>query len=73
MSMNARQKMTVVAVDVGILAELCVAMHSASLDPDNFTVAFCRSFFPLVLATLAAGIILIRVLRDKKQSEPTTA
>ena len=73
--MNARQKMTVVAVDLGILAELCVGMHVASLDPDNFTVAFCRSFFQLLLPTLAAGIILIRVLRDKKQpdSEPTTA
>ena len=68
--MNARQKLTVIAVDVAILAELCVGMHSASLDPDNFTVAFCRSFFTLLVPTLAAGIILVKLLRDK--TSPTT-
>ena len=71
--MNARQKITVIAVDVAILAELCVGMHYASIDPDNFTIAFCRSFFTLLLPTLAAGIILVRLLRDKNSTAPETA
>jgi len=35
--MNIRQRITLIAVDVAILAELCVGMRAASLDPDNFT------------------------------------
>ncbi|MBI4803913.1 MAG: hypothetical protein HY795_01620 [Desulfovibrio sp.] len=71
--MNTRQKLTVIAVDVAILAELCVGMHSASLDPDNFTVAFCRSFFTLLVPTLIAGFTLIRLLRDKNSPTPEAA
>jgi len=63
--MNTRQKLTVIAVDVAILAELCVGMHSASLDPDNITIAFCRTFFTLLVPTLVAGFVLSRLLRDK--------
>lgn len=71
--MNVRQKMIVVAVDVSILAAICIGMHSASLDPDNFTAAFCGSFFPLFLPALAIGIVLVRLLRDRKSPAPTPA
>jgi len=69
--MNARQLTTVIAVDAAILAELCIGMHAASLDPDNFTVAFCRSFFTLLLPTLATGFVLVRLLRGKNRNAPT--
>lgn len=71
--MNLKQKMTVVAVDIAILAELCVGMRAASLDPDNFTSAFCGAFFPLVVPTLIAGIALIRMLRDKNPAQAQAA
>lgn len=71
--MNTRQILTVIAVDVCILAELCIGMHAASLDPENFTAAFCKSFFPLLLPTLAAGLILSRLVRDKKRPQGEAA
>jgi len=63
--MNIRQRIALIAVDIAILAELCIGMHAASLDPENFTPAFCKAFFALFLPTLAAGIIGIRLLRGK--------
>lgn len=71
--MNMRQKLVLIAVDVAILVELCVGMHAASLDPENFTPAFCKAFFSLFVPTLAGGIIAIRLLRDKQPAEATEA
>lgn len=76
--MNFRQRIALITVDVAILAELCIGMHSASLDPENFTGAFCKSFFMLFLPTLFSGIVIIRMLRDKQtgadaQANPETA
>ncbi|GFK94089.1 hypothetical protein NNJEOMEG_01928 [Fundidesulfovibrio magnetotacticus] len=71
--MNIRQRLTVIAVDIAILAELAYGMHAASLDPDNFTSAFCKAFFSLLLPTLALGITAVRCLRDKSgDTQPTT-
>ncbi|WP_243367531.1 hypothetical protein [Fundidesulfovibrio soli] len=71
--MNAKQKITLIAVDVAILVELCVGMYAASHDPENFTPAFCKAFFSLFVPTLLGGITLIRLLRDKVRSEPDAA
>jgi len=71
--MNAKQKITLIAVDVAILVELCVGMYAAAHDPENFTPAFCRSFFSLFIPTLLGGIVLIRTLRDKVRGTPETA
>jgi len=68
--MNMRQKMVLIAVDVAILAELCIGMRAASLDPENFTPAFCKAFFSLFLPTLTAGIVLIRMLRARRGEAP---
>jgi len=70
--MNIRQRITLIAVDVAILAELCVGMRAASLDPENFTPAFCKAFFMLFLPTLFSGIVMIRLLRDKPQAAQQT-
>jgi hypothetical protein len=71
--MNTRQKITVIAVDICILAELFVGMYAASLDPENFTAAFCKSFFALLAPTLAAGLILSRLMRDKNRPQGEAA
>ncbi|WP_243313556.1 hypothetical protein [Fundidesulfovibrio agrisoli] len=71
--MNAKQKITLVAVDLAILVELCVGMYAAGHDPENFTPAFCKSFFSLFVPTLLGGITLIRLLRDKARTEPGAA
>ena len=71
--MNMRQRIVLIAVDVAILAELCVGMRAASLDLDNFPSAFCKAFFSLFVPTLAGGIILIRLLRDKNREASQTA
>jgi len=68
--MNMRQKLVLIAVDVAILAELCIGMRAAYLDPENFTPAFCKAFFSLFLPTLLAGIVSIRLLRDKRENAP---
>jgi hypothetical protein len=64
-----RQRITLIAVDIAILVELCIGMRAASLDPDNFTPAFCKAFFMLFLPTLFAGIAIIRLLRDKQPTD----
>lgn len=71
--MNLKQKITLAAVDIAILAELCIGMRAASLDQDNFTPAFFGAFFPLFLPTLIGGIALIRFLRDKTPSQAQAA
>jgi hypothetical protein len=68
--MNLKQKITLAAVDIAILVELCIGMRAAALDPDNFTPAFCGAFFTLFVPTLIGGIALIRLLRDKNPSDP---
>ncbi len=68
--MNARQRITLIAVDLAILAELCIGMYAASMDPENFTIAFCKSFFSLAVPTLLCGIVGIRLLRTKGAPAP---
>lgn len=70
--MNMKQKIVVIAVDVAILAELCIGMHAASLTPEEFTPAFCKTFFSLLLPTLVAGFVAARFLRDRnnQHAEP---
>jgi hypothetical protein len=63
-SMNAKQKVFILGVDVAIIAELCVAMAAASNAPDTFTPTFMKMFFSLFLPTLAIGILGFRKLRD---------
>jgi hypothetical protein len=64
-NLNMRQKVLVVAVDVVVLAELCIAMAAAAAAPDNFTPVFMKTFFSWFLPTLALGLIGSRLLRDK--------
>jgi hypothetical protein len=67
-SMNGRQKLFILGIDLAILIELCVAMAAAASAPDTFTPTFMRTFFIPFLPTLALGIIGFRKLRDREES-----
>jgi hypothetical protein len=61
-SMNSRQKIAVILLDVLMLAELAVAIAWASKHPDSFTPVFMKTFFLMFVPTLALGIHFIRKL-----------
>ena len=61
--MNTRNWLLVIAVDVLILVELAVAMYVASVHPDEFELMFMKSFFGMLVPTLAASFLAKRMLR----------
>ncbi len=64
--MNGRQKLLVIATDVCIVVELCVAMaQAATVPPEVFTPTFMKTFFTLFLPTLLLGFLGVRRLRDR--------
>ena len=67
--MNGRQKLFICAIDLCIIAELCIAMSSAtSVGPDAFTSTFMKTFFAMFLPTLLAGFAGFRKLRDRAEN-----
>ncbi len=67
--MNGRQKLFICLIDLGILAELCIAMASAtSAGPDTFTPTFMKTFFAMFLPTLLIGFAGFRKLRDRAEN-----
>lgn len=70
-SMNGRQKLFILAIDFAILAELCIAVSTASANMDAFTPTFMKVFFAMFLPTLLAGIIGHRKLRDNRENAPS--
>ena len=67
--MNGRQKLFICAIDLGILAELCIGMAAASsLPPEVFTSTFMKTFFAMFLPTLLIGIMGFRKLRDRTEN-----
>jgi len=70
--LNTRQKITVIAVDVLVLAELCVAMYLANANPDVFTPTFMKCFFSMLVPTMIAGYVSVRLLREKQPQVEST-
>jgi len=66
--MNGRQKLFILAIDLAILSELCIAMSVATANPDTFTPSFMKLFFAMFLPTLVAGFLGHRKLRDRTES-----
>ncbi|MCU0604948.1 MAG: hypothetical protein MUC33_20045 [Desulfobacterales bacterium] len=60
---NPRQWLLAVAINVLMLAELCVAMYLAAASPDAFTATFIKAFFGMLIPTLVVGHLLKRRLR----------
>jgi len=67
--MNGRQKLFICLIDLGIVAELCIAMAAAaSVAPEVFTATFMKTFFAMFLPTIAIGIAGFRKLRDRAEN-----
>jgi len=66
-SMNWRQKFFIVVLDLAILVELCIAMASASANPETFTPSFMKPFFLMFIPTMVIGFVGFRKLRDRVQ------
>jgi len=65
--MNLRKMVVIGVIDVLVIAELCVSMYLANQDPENFTVAFVKSFVVMVLPTLIVARIAVKRLRKVEQ------
>jgi len=59
-----RHWVLVIAMNVAVLAELCVAMYLAASSPDDFTATFLKAFFGMLIPTLVIGVIGKRRLRS---------
>lgn len=71
--MSFKRKILVLAVNLAMVVELFLAMHAASLDPDNFTATFVKSFFAMLAPTLLAAFVAGRILRSRARSDAETA
>ena len=48
----------VIAMNVAVLVELCVAMYLAAASPaEDFTATFLKAFFGMLIPTLVIGVI----------------
>jgi len=54
----------VIAMNVAVLVELCVAMYLASSSAEDFTATFLKAFFGMLIPTLVIGVIGKRRLRS---------
>ena len=63
--LNGRQRLSIIALDVALLAEVTVSVYMASRDPELFTPVFMKVFFSMALPTLIAGIYAIRRFRSR--------
>jgi hypothetical protein len=54
----------VIAMNVAVLAELCIAMYLASSGTEDFTATFIKAFFGMLIPTLVIGILGKRRLRS---------
>lgn len=54
----------VIAMNVAVLTELCVAMYLASSSAEDFTATFLKAFFGMLIPTLVIGILGKRRLRS---------
>ncbi len=70
-NMNGRQKLFILALDFVIIVELCIAMASATANPETFTPSFMRTFFSLFAPTALAGFFGYRRLRDRTENAPS--
>ena len=64
--LNLPRAVYVVAVNILVLAELCVAMYMATQDPDEFTPVFFKVFFSLLGPTLVLAAVGKRLLPKAK-------
>jgi hypothetical protein len=61
---SPRHWLLVVAMNVLVLAELCVAMYLAAASPEDFTATFMKAFFGMLIPTLVMGVLAKRRLQS---------
>jgi hypothetical protein len=62
---SPRHWMLVIAMDVLVLVELCVAMYLAASSAEDFTAMFIKAFFGMLIPTLVIGALAKRRLRPQ--------
>jgi hypothetical protein len=68
---NTRHWLLVIAVDLLVLIELCVAMYLAVSSPEDFTATFMKAFFGMLIPTLVIGALAKRRLRPPMAQDRT--
>ena len=64
-----RRFLFIMLLDLAILAELCIAMRQAAMTPDALTPVFVKTFFIMLLPTLAVGFAVSRWMRRSKPEQ----
>ena len=59
-TINKRQRIVIVVMDLLLLAELCLAIYLGRADRAHLSGIFLRTFVPLAAVTVVGGRILIR-------------
>jgi hypothetical protein len=57
----------IICIDLAILAELCIAMRQAAMTPDSLTPVFIKTYFAMLLPTLALVFVAKRLMRPKPE------
>jgi hypothetical protein len=65
MDENPRHWILVIAMNVLVLAELCLSMHLAVSSTEDFTATFIKVFFGMLIPTLVIGALAKRRLRTQ--------
>lgn len=60
MALNTRQRITIITMDILLIAELVFCIYYSHGDPDTMPVLFLRTYVPLCLVTLFACRYLVR-------------
>ncbi|MBC7357202.1 MAG: hypothetical protein H5U10_01560 [Desulfacinum sp.] len=68
--MNARQKGIVIAMDLLLLAELCLCMYWGAARGEMMAAFFIRSFLPMALVTVIGARFCIRRCRSVRAAGP---
>lgn len=62
--MNLKQRVVVIIADIMLLAQLTYSVYVAQQTPEEISLVFMKTFFPLVLCTFIAGRFFVRKFRS---------
>lgn len=68
-TMNGRQKLTILAMDVLLIFELTLGMYFGWRNGEDFSGAFVRFYVPTALLTVVGCLYLARRFRDKEPED----
>ena len=71
-SMNIKQRIVIIAMDVMLLAELALSIYLGHRQPDNLTLVFLRTYIPAMLVTVILARICFVRLRSAEGARSCT-